>query len=174
MAIVFQVDEAFEPAPFIDNMGTTIAEFELGQEPPDSVVVMSTMLLPGAACQEGADYIGAFDLRFGIRLRDAEHDWKFTAPDFTTEARDKYIRPEDRAIVRAGICKALGALLQFRSPEQVTMSTYYANLPPEGLAKYNDICAQSIGVESASPPVSGRSPATLLGPLSANSGHLQK
>lgn len=142
MPINFAVDAGYVPTPFIDALGVTLVEFDLAEEDQVGVAVMSVMLIPGAACQPGPEYTTAYDLRFGIRLRDLEHDWKFTPPDFSVESRDKYIRREDRPLVRSGIERATKALIEYRHPALVTMSTYYPNLCPRGLAKYDGICRE--------------------------------
>ena len=129
MPIEFEVDTELQPKPYVDNVGIAHIEFALGADLDNGVVpVMSVMLVPGGACQEGDQYNNAYDLRFGIRLRDVDHEWRVTAPDFTKEAVEKYIRREDRPLVLECICKATRYLLDSLNPAQVTMSTFYADL----------------------------------------------
>lgn len=144
MPIEFEVDTELQPKPYVDNVGIAHIEFALGADLDNGVVpVMSVMLVPGGACQEGDQYNNAYDLRFGIRLRDVDHEWRVTAPDFTKEAVEKYIRREDRPLVLECICKATRYLLDSLNPAQVTMSTFYADLEPKALQKYDAICAEA-------------------------------
>lgn len=83
---------------------------------------------------------GVFDLRFGIRERDAKHEWKVSPPSYTRECADKYIPKEQRKAVADLLCQALGALTKHSDARHLTMETFYANLPDKALGKYKEIC----------------------------------
>ena len=76
------------------------------------------------------------DIRFGIREKSLEHDWKVSAPDYTKEAVDKYIPKRWRTFVGLQIRRALIELIAKIMPKNVTMETYYSGLEPKALEKY--------------------------------------
>jgi hypothetical protein len=142
MSILHEVETDFSLDPFIDNAGVAHIEFDLAADfRSNEIALMSVMLLPGGACQPGEGYEDAHDLRFGIRLRDVTHAWRVSPPDYSCECRDKYIRKLDRALVLENITTSVRHLVESIKPDQITMSTYYPNLPLEGLRKYEPICA---------------------------------
>jgi hypothetical protein len=99
--MAYEVDIQTDPDPaFSDALDVEIVEFALGYDLDANVaIIMSVMLVP-------VDDPDAHDLRFGIREKNLEHDWKVTAPDYTRETVDKYIPKEWRAFVKLQIRRA--------------------------------------------------------------------
>jgi hypothetical protein len=121
-------------------LGTEIVEFALGYDiDAEIVVLMSVMLVPGGSYLDD-ELEGVFDLRFGIRERDAKHQWKVSPPNYTRECTDKYIPREQRKAVTDLLCQALGVLTKHSGAKHLTMETFYANLPDKALGKYKEIC----------------------------------
>lgn len=127
MAYEFDLEMVADP-PFTDALGTEIIEFALGYDLDRSVViVMSVMLAPVDE---------AHDLRFGIREKSLTNDWKISAPDYSQEAVKAYIHNEFRGLVGQKVRNAIQDLIRHCEPTNITMETYYANLPEKALRKY--------------------------------------
>lgn len=135
MAYVFDLEEV-DPEIFVDNQGSEIVEFVLGYDLDDElVIVMSVMLIPcGEAC----------DLRFGIREKDLNKDWKVSGLCYDRERVRECIPSQARDIILVYICLAVGALASATQYEKITMETYYRNLPSQAMQKYESISNQLI------------------------------
>jgi hypothetical protein len=145
MAYIFELDTELPTAPFVDVWDTEILEFALGYDiDAEIVVLMSVMLVPGGSYLDDK-LEGVFDLRFGIRERDAKHEWKVSPPNYTRECADKYIPKEQRKAVTDLLCQALGVLTKHSDAKHLTMETFYANLPDKALGKYKEICNFLVG-----------------------------
>jgi hypothetical protein len=124
----------------VDVWDTEIVEFALGYDvDAEIVVLMSVMLVPGGSYLDD-DLDDVYDLRFGIRERDAKHEWKVSPPDYSQEGTDKYIPKERRKAVADLLCKALGVLTKHSKAKHLTMETFYDKLPDKALKKYKQIC----------------------------------
>ena len=136
MAYIFDMDaELPGDAPFVDVWDTEIVEFALGYDvDAEIVVLMSVMLVPGGSYLDD-DLDDVYDLRFGIRERDAKHEWKVSPPDYSQEGTDKYIPKERRKAVADLLCKALGVLTKHSKAKHLTMETFYDKLPDKALKK---------------------------------------
>jgi hypothetical protein len=131
MAYEFDLEADPEP-PFTDALGTEIVEFALGFDlDKDVVIVMSVMLVP---------IDEAYDLRFGIREKSLTSDWKVSAPDYTKECVDSYVPKDRRFLVAHQLHSAVITLLGNINPGNVTMETYYSELEPRAMRKYQEIC----------------------------------
>lgn len=74
MAYVYDLDSEL-PDVFVDNLGTSVVEFALGYDLElEDVILFSATL--------GPSIDGASDLRFGIRRRHIDKEWKVTGLDF--------------------------------------------------------------------------------------------
>ena len=141
MVFVPETETDFATDPFFDIFGTATIEFGLGYDLDTNIIaLMSVMLVSYVAHALGPEYEGAYDFEFGIREQDGERKWKVTAVDFTRETTAKYVSKTDRKLVLSLICTALKHLVRDVRPDSITMSTYYANLPPKGLRKYEPVC----------------------------------
>jgi hypothetical protein len=99
---------------------------------------MSVLLVRGDSYLEGK-VAGIFDLQFGTRERDVESG--AVGPlDFSSAAAARWIPDRFKADVLGVLLEAVGALLVAVHPSYVTMETYYGNLPPRALKKYQVIC----------------------------------
>lgn len=133
MAYVFDLEEV-EPEVFVDNLGSEIVEFALGYDlAGDLAILMSVMLAP---CGEAAD------LRFGIREKDLNKDWKVSGLCYERERVQECIPGHARDIILAYICVAVGALASATQYNKITMETYYPNLPAAAMQKYQAISNQ--------------------------------
>jgi hypothetical protein len=131
MDYVFDLDAALTPV-FIDNLGTSIVEFALGYDlDSNEIVLFSVTLVP---CDNGVS-----DLRFGIRTRDAEKDWKISGLDFSRKRVVECIPSKARKAVHDLLLAAVSDLAKAGNVQKITMETYYANLPPEALEKYENV-----------------------------------
>jgi hypothetical protein len=133
MSYVFELDSVLTDV-FVDNQGTSIVEFALGFDlDEDEIVLFSVTLGP-------TDARGASDLRFGIRTRHAEKEWKITGLEFSRERVLKCVPDHARREVRMLLLEAVSRLAHACPDIRITMETYYPNLPKEALRKYDDIC----------------------------------
>jgi hypothetical protein len=131
MAYVFDLDTELS-AVFVDNLGTSIVEFSIGYDPEaDEIFLFSITLGPS----DGE----ASDLRFGIRTRHAVKEWRISGLDFSRERVVACVPAGARKNVLALLLAAVQALVQGCADEKITMETYYPNLPPRGLEKYEMI-----------------------------------
>jgi hypothetical protein len=134
------IEDDYEPEPFRDWQQCDIVEFSLGYYPDENTaVIMSVMLVPGASYIKVPN-VRVYDLKFGIRTRDMEHEWKVGEPDFSHESVERYIAREDRIRVMECVLRAIEALISFTGPEHVTMVTAEKGLPEKALLKYVKIC----------------------------------
>lgn len=92
-------------------------------------------------------YNGVYDLRFGIRMKYMDKDWKVTPIDFTQAYKYSYIHPNNRETVRGLVVKAIVGLVKGVRPPVITMSTFDAELPEPALVKYRVIeeCLNGLG-----------------------------
>jgi hypothetical protein len=97
------------------------------------------MLVPGGSYL-GDEAEGAYDLRFGIRTRHIDMEWRVSAPDYTKETADACIPKDQREAVRGKLLQAIGILVFHAGRPDVTMETYYSNLDGNALKKYQTIC----------------------------------
>jgi hypothetical protein len=140
MAYEFEIETDLPKKPFVDNMGAEIIEFALGYDvDANHAAIMSVMLIPGVSYLDGR-VKGVFDLRFGIRERDMNHEWKVSGPDFSVKSADKYIPKQYREVVLRLICESLGILIAHSTAEHLTMESYYPNLETKAIKKYRYIC----------------------------------
>jgi hypothetical protein len=131
MAYVFDLDNQLSPV-FVDNLGTSIVEFALGYDLDSNEIILFSVTL-------GPSDGGVSDLRFGIRTRDAEKDWKVGGLDFSRKRVLECIPSKARKVVQDLLLAAVSELAKATNDERITMETYYANLPPEALEKYENI-----------------------------------
>ncbi len=123
MAFVFDLDDQL-PDVFVDNQGTLIVEFALGYDLDENqVVLFSVTLVPVDD--------GVSDLRFGIRDRHIEMDWKISGLYFSHERVKECIPKQYRPRVTGLLLDALGRLAGACECSHISMETYYPNLPPE-------------------------------------------
>jgi hypothetical protein len=140
MAYQFELETDFDSAPFCDNLGTQIVEFGLGYDiDQNHIILMSVMFVPAGAVWK-PEATGVYDLRFGIRERDADLEWKISGPDYTRDAVRKYVPKQHREAVRLDLLKAVSYLVDSVVPAGVTMESYYPNLDSAALRKYSGIC----------------------------------
>ena len=139
MPITFEVEVDFEETNFTDALGVHIVEFGLGFDTDDNLIpTMSVMLVPGAEFA-GEEFENAFDLQFGIRTRNAASSYKISAPDFSVEIVNKYIKGADRPLVLDCVCRAIRILVNNVDPTEITMRTFYKDLKGKPLKKYDNI-----------------------------------
>jgi hypothetical protein len=141
MAYIFDLDAEVPAEPFVDPWRTEICEFALGYDVDRNVaIIMSVMLYSGTKASHVKGVAGVFDLRFGIRERDLDHEWKCTPPDYSKEAADRFIPREHRQEVRERLYAAIEVLLSHSKAKHVTMQSYYCWLQDNALWKYSCIC----------------------------------
>lgn len=139
MNYVCEIEADFCTAPNTDAMGVHYVEFGLGFYPDqDEEAIMSVMLVPRASHLSGK-IDGIYDLKFGIRKRHAEHTWKVSAPSFGKEDVAETIDHDKRKLVLQCICQCAAALTKHVEPNDVSMATFYPNLPKIAMRKYDDI-----------------------------------
>lgn len=131
-------------------------EFRLGVlVQAQQVVLRSTTLLEGHSFLEGRK--GIFDLRFGIRLAYMDRPWNVTAMDYNQATKRRYIHTNNRQTVRDLLLRSVTEIVKHARPQQITMSTYDAELPDAALVKYRLIEARlnEVGYETRSAYRSG-------------------
>jgi hypothetical protein len=125
----------------VDPWRTEICEFALGYDVDRNVaIIMSVMLYSGAKASYLKGVAGVFDLRFGIRERDLDRDWKVTPPDYSKETADKFIPKANRQEVKEHLYMAIEVLLTHSEAQHVTMQSFDSWLPEKALWKYTCIC----------------------------------
>lgn len=130
LAYTFELDAEVPAVPFVDPWGTVICEFALGYDIERNVAtIMSVMFYSGAKASHVKSVAGVFDLRFGIRERNLDHDWKVTPPDYSREAADEFIPRANRREVKERLYDAIEVLLGYSKAKHVTMQSYYPWLP---------------------------------------------
>jgi hypothetical protein len=134
MAYIFELDTEL-PDVFVDNQGTSVVEFALGYDLEAEEIVLFSVTL-------GPSVDGASDLRFGIRKRHAEKEWKVSGLDFSREGVSGCIPAHARVEVRLLMLEAVNRLAEQCADDKITMETYYQNLPIEALRKYELISNQ--------------------------------
>jgi hypothetical protein len=118
---------------FMDADGSHVMEFVLGVDPDeDAVVVMSVILFP-------TDEPDILELCFGIRIKSGPDLSVVSEPDYNSDAGKRYIPKEWRKMVLARVGNATSNMIGNILPKKVIMETFYANLPPEALTKYEAI-----------------------------------
>lgn len=131
MAYVYDLDSEL-PDVFVDNFGTSVVEFSLGYDLEQEDVILFSVTL-------GPSIDGASDLRFGIRRRHIEKEWKVTGLDFSREGVLECIPAYAREEVRILLLECVSRLVRACTDEKITMETYYRNLPLAALEKYEMI-----------------------------------
>jgi hypothetical protein len=130
MAYEFDLETEL-PAPFRDNLGTAIIEFALGYDTDaNQAIIMSVMLVP---------IRGTHDIRFGLRERDLDHEWKITGADYSIAKVRRYIPKDKRDTVCNLLLDSIKELITHVKPKKVTMETAFANLPDVAMIKYKYI-----------------------------------
>ncbi|WP_038946809.1 hypothetical protein [Bradyrhizobium genomosp. III] len=128
MAYVYDLDFELSDV-FVDNFGTHVVEFALGYDLELEEVILFSVTL-------GPSIDGASDLRFGIRRRHIEKEWKVTGLDFSREVVLECIPPYERENIRILLLECVSRLAQACPDDKITMETYYRNLPAPALEKY--------------------------------------
>ena len=142
MAFQFELEQDFE-APRQEAPDMWVIDIALGYDDVRPVsAVMSVILVQGDSYLEGA-VTNAFDLQFGIRVRRLDSVSKF---DFRKETGVEFIPRERNKDVLAAIRRAAISLVSVVRPDHLTMETYYGDLEPKALKKYEDICADLTGI----------------------------
>ena len=137
MAFEFDLETEL-PDPIQDNMGADLIEFAIGYDvEANHAIVMSVMLVP---VKEGK-HRRTRDIRFGIRERDLEHEWKITGPDYSIASVRRYIAKEKRTEVLNLLLESLTTLIAKVKPKSLTMETAIGNLPDAAMKKYGSICS---------------------------------
>jgi len=131
MAYVYDLDSELSDV-FVDNFGTSVVEFALGYDLEQEEVILFSVTL-------GPSIDGVSDLRFGIRRRHIEKEWKVTGLDFSREAVIECIPSYAREEVRILLSASVSRLARACTDEKITMETYYRNLPAAALEKYEMI-----------------------------------
>jgi hypothetical protein len=131
MSYVYELDAELTDV-FVDNQGTSVVEFALGYDLDAEEIVLFSVAL-------GPSVDGASDLRFGVRTRHAVKEWMISGLDFSREVVLECIPPAGRPVVRELLLTAISRLAEKCPDDKITMETYYQNLPPKALEKYNDI-----------------------------------
>lgn len=133
MAYEFDLQDHIE-GPISQIDGSHVAEFILGFDAEqDTIVVMSILLVP-------TDRSDTLELCFGIRLkRDVGVVRHVSEPDYSVEGSLEYVPREYKDEVLMRIGTAITLLVSSVMPENITMETYYANLPPRALTKYDSV-----------------------------------
>lgn len=90
---------------------------------------MSVLLVP----TEREDTL---ELCFGIRVKTGE---VVSEPDFSAESSRRYIPDEHRKTVLAYIFRCVTMLGLFYKSDYITMETFYPNLEPKALRKYDGV-----------------------------------
>ncbi|MCK1420727.1 hypothetical protein IVB14_05220 [Bradyrhizobium sp. 180] len=131
MAYVYDLDSELSDV-FVDNLGTSVVEFALGYDLEQEEVILFSVTL-------GPSIDGVSDLRFGIRRRHIEKEWKVTGLDFSRESVLECVPSYAREEVRILLSASVSMLARACTDEKITMETYYRNLPAAALEKYEMI-----------------------------------
>lgn len=133
MAYEFDLGEI--EGPYTDSENSQIVEFVLGVDPDtDTVAVMSVILFPTTRDD-------TLELCFGIRTKTGADLSRISEPDYGREGAEKYIPRDKRAAVLARIRESVSSVVSAKMPSFIAMETFYSNLPPQALGKYNVIGA---------------------------------
>lgn len=131
MAYVFSPDHDIG-APVSDGEGGYVIEFALGYIPEEDLIVLEAVMLTAT----GQPNI--LELHFGIRYRIG--DSPASPPDYSKDAVDLYIPKASRAIITDLVRKSTARIVPAARPKSIVMETFYANLEPKALHKYDAIC----------------------------------
>jgi hypothetical protein len=137
MAYEFTPTQSIVGGSFSDGDGGQVIEFALGYDPETDLIVLMAVMLTRT------DRDDALELHFGIRLRIG--DGPADAPDYSKEATDKYIPKESRTIIKGLIRACIIRVIPNAQPKYIVMETYYPNLEPKALRKYEAICG-AVGI----------------------------
>jgi hypothetical protein len=136
--MAYEFDLGDPEGPYTDSEGSQIVEFVLGVDPEtDTVVVMSVILFPTK--QEDT-----LELCFGIRTKTGPDLSRVSEPDYGKEGAEKYIPRDKRAAVLARIKQSISSVVSAKMPSLIAMETFYPDLPPQALKKYDGIVASVI------------------------------
>jgi|GEM_PF-5995142 len=143
MAYEFDLDRVLS-GPIDTADGARVVEFILGFDVQndivhkDIIVVMSVLLAP-------TDREDTLELCFGIRLKTEDETTLYASDlDYSVESAVKYIPRRYKDQVLMLICEAVMMLVSIMSPNNIIMETFYSNLPPKALKKYDIIGAKII------------------------------
>jgi hypothetical protein len=136
--------ENFLEGPINASDDSRVVEFILGFDvqndviQKDIIVVMSVLLAP-------TDREDTLELCFGIRLKTEDETTLYASDlDYSVEGATKYIPSAYKDQVLMLICEAVTLLVSTTMPSYITMETFYANLPPKALKKYDIIGAKIV------------------------------
>ena len=118
--------------PVSDGAKGEVIEFALGFDPDTDLVVLMSVMLVATDKRETMEFC------FGIRTRIG--DGPASEPDYSKETVDRYIPKIARPIIKETIRRCIARLVPSSMPENIIMETYYPDLEPKALEKYQPIC----------------------------------
>lgn len=98
----------------------------------ESLVKMSVFLVRDYTRED----LKIYDLRFGTFTQHSRRSYLVTPVDFSYSSSNRYVLKSHRQHVMALVCRCIEALVNFAVPDIITMHTFHANLPSQGMLKY--------------------------------------
>jgi hypothetical protein len=133
MTVTYQFwPDLVAPPAASDGEGGFVIEFRLGYDVDADVMVLMAVMLTRT------DDDDVMEFHFGIRTRVAHGP--AGSPDYSKEAVDKFIPKEYRPLISQVILECITGLMSHSRPKYIVMETFYPNLEPKALKKYDAIC----------------------------------
>ncbi|QUS40929.1 hypothetical protein RPMA_20355 [Tardiphaga alba] len=133
MAYEFDLGELEGPLADQTDGNAWVVEFILGFDADtDELNVMSVLLFE-------TDENNKLELCFGIRTKSGPELDVVSLPDYSKEKTDFCIPKDNRMEVTIRLREAIELLISDADPEYIIMQTFYPNLEPKALRKYDAV-----------------------------------
>jgi hypothetical protein len=137
-------DPDYTPVEYFAPSEEISIEFMLGSFVDEDLIVMMSVSLVRDHEQITNS---VYDIRFGIFTQHAYKSYMVSPVNFSYNCSWQYVAKPQRPLVMNLVCNSIKSLLEFKTPDILTMHTFHMDLPERAMRKYFLIgaCLQEVG-----------------------------